>query len=139
MVLFLGLLMLKRALQAILLVLLALCFFPSAGGAADQGQVGTHAKARAHLGLYLIIWEVTVDKKGKLATARIAKIIAPNPEGTNVTPGEIPEQYQLTARKKLERRKYEIRPKEKIPVKFFTSSYYDPQRPGEVITKLPSQ
>jgi len=131
--------MLKPIPQTILFILLTLCFFLAAGEAGGQKQMSAQAKARARLGLYIVIWEVTVDKKGKLATTRIAKIIAPSPEGANVTPEAIPEQYRLNARKKLERRKYETRLKEKVPVKFFTFSYYDPQRPEEVITKLPSR
>jgi hypothetical protein len=107
--------------------------------------------------------EVTTDKKGEVERARIAKIIPPESESVPLTPAEIPAVYQDNARKKLAQRKYRVmtevvetlgppqgkgrkkrgrqkvaaKPTRLVPIKVFTSSYYDPRRPEDVIVKLP--
>jgi hypothetical protein len=131
--------------------------------APSQKKLNSQQKLRARLGVYVVVWEVTTDMKGKVETARIAKIVPPEGEEGKGTPIEIPAVYQENARKKLEQRKYRVMTEivetpepppvkgrkkrgqqkvatkgtRRIPTKVFTSSYYDPQRPDEVIIKLP--
>ncbi len=133
--------------------------------APPQKRLNSQQKLRARLGVYVVIWEVTTDMKGKVEKARIAKIIQPEGESVPLTPTEIPAVYQENARKKLEQRKYRVmtevvetpepppvkgrkkrnrqkvtaKPTRLVPMKVFTSSYYDPRRPEEVIVKLPRQ
>jgi hypothetical protein len=128
-----------------------------------QKQLNSQQKLRARLGVYVIVWEVTTDKKGEVERARIAKIIPPESESVPLTPAEIPAVYQDNARKKLAQRKYRVmtevvetlgppqgkgrkkrgrqkvaaKPTRLVPIKVFTSSYYDPRRPEDVIVKLP--
>lgn len=131
----------------------------------SQKRLNSQQKLRARLGVYVIVWEVTTDMKGKVEKARIAKVIQPEEESVPLTPTEIPTVYQENARKKLEQRKYQVmlevvetpepppargrkkrnrqkvtaKPTRLVPMKVFTSSYYDPRRPEEVIVKLPRQ
>ena len=128
-----------------------------------QKRLNSQQKLRARLGVYVVVWEVTVDKKGKAEAARIAGIIPPEEESVQLTPEEIPAAYQENARKKIAQRKYPMmtevveipepppvkgrkkrgrqkvaaKPTRLVPMKVFTSSYYDPRRPEEVIVKLP--
>ena len=130
-----------------------------------QKQLNSQQQLRARLGIYVVVWEVTTDMKGKMEKARIAKIIPPVGEQEPAAPIEIPTVYQDNARKKIAQRKYRVMtevvetsapPPEKgrkkrgrqkvtakstrlVPMKVFTSSYYDPRRPEEVIVKLPRQ
>jgi hypothetical protein len=118
---------------------------------------------RARLGVYVVIWAVTTDMKGKVEQARIVKIIPPLGEQEPTAPIEIPAAYQEEARKKIAQRKYRVMtevvetpapppvkgrkkrsrqkvaatPPKLVPMKVFTSSYYDPRRPEEVLLKLP--
>lgn len=136
---------------------------PQAPQTSPQKRLNSQQKIRARLGVYVIVWEVTTDKKGKIEKARIAKIIPPEGKSVLLTPTEIPAVYQDKTRKKLAQRKYRVmtevvetptplpakgrkkRSRQKIaakstrpiPMKVFTSSYYDPRRPEEVILKLP--
>ena len=128
-----------------------------------QKQLNSQQKLRARLGVYVVVWEVTTDPKGKVEKARIAKIIPPLEEQESATPIEIPTVYQDNARKKIAQRRYRVmtevvevpeppavkgrkkrsrqkvapKPTKLVPMKVFTSSYYDPRRPEEVILKLP--
>jgi len=130
-----------------------------------QKKLNSQQQLRARLGVYIVVWEVTTDMKGKVEKARIAKIIPPLGEQEAAAPIEIPTVYQDNARKKIAQRKYRVMtevvetpepsavkgrkkrshrkvvPKSTrlVPMKVFTSSYYDPRRPEEVIFKLPSQ
>lgn len=126
-------------------------------------KLNSQQQLRARLGVYVVIWEVTTDIKGKVEQARIAKLIPPLGEQEPTAPIEIPAAYQEEARKKIAQRKYRVmtevvetpeppvvkgrkkrsrqkvapRPTQLVPMKVFTSSYYDPRRPEEVIIKLP--
>jgi hypothetical protein len=128
-----------------------------------QKKLNSQQQLRARLGVYVIIWEVTTDMKGKVEQARIAKIIPPVGEPEPAVSIEIPIVYQDNARKKIAQRRYRVmtevveapeppavkgrkkrsrqkvapKPTRLIPMKVFTSSYYDPRRPEEVIFKLP--
>lgn len=130
---------------------------------ARQKKLNSQQQLRARLGVYVIIWEVTTDMKGKVEQARIAKIVPPLGEQEPATPIEIPTVYQDNARKKIAQRKYRVmtevvetpappavkgrkkrgrqkvvpQPTRLVPMKVFTSSYYDPRRPEEVIVRLP--
>jgi hypothetical protein len=127
-----------------------------------QKKLNSQQQLRARLGVYIVVWEVTTDMKGKVEKARIAKIIPPLGEEA-AAPIEIPTVYQDNARKKIAQRKYRVmtevvetpeppvvkgrkkrsrqkvapKPTRLVPMKVFTSSYYDPRRPEEVIFKLP--
>jgi hypothetical protein len=129
----------------------------------SQKKLNSQQKLRARLGVYVVVWEVTTDMKGKVEKARIAKVIQPEGESVPLTPAEIPVVYQENARKKLEQRKYRVmtevveipepppakgrknrsrqkvkaKPTKLVPMKVFTSFYYDPRRPEEVIVTLP--
>ena len=133
--------------------------------APSQKRLNSQQKLRARLGVYVIVWEVLTDMKGKVEKARIVKVIQPEGESASLTPAEIPAVYQENARRKLEQRKYRVmtevveipepppvkgqkkrsrqkvtaKPTRFVPMKVFTSSYYDPRRPEEVIVKLPRQ
>ena len=126
-------------------------------------KLNSQQQLRARLGVYVVIWEVTTDIKGKVKQARIAKIIPPLGEQEPATPIEIPLVYQDNARRRIAQRKYRVmtevvetpeppavkgrkkrsrqkgipKPARLVPMKVFTSSYYDPRRPEEVILKLP--
>ncbi len=160
-----------RSRHVVPLWVLVLCFFfrESDFGFAAEPQrsrpkkLNSQQQLRARLGVYVVIWEVTTDIKGKVEQARIAKIIPPLGEQEPTVPIEIPAAYQEEARKKIAQRKYRVmteavelpappapkgqkkRGRQKvapklirlIPMKVFTSSYYDPRRPEEVIIKLP--
>jgi hypothetical protein len=128
-----------------------------------QMKLNSQQQLRARLGVYIVVWEVTTDMKGKVEKARIAKIIPPLGEQEAAAPIEIPIVYQDNARKKIAQRKYRVmtevvevpeppvvkgrkkrsrqkvalKPTRLVPMKVFTSSYYDPRRPEEVIFKLP--
>lgn len=150
------------------LVLFVLLCVAEVGLAAEQmklpqKRLNSQQKLRARLGVYVVVWEVTIDKKGKAEKARIARIIPPEGESAQLTPAEIPVAYQENARKKIAQRKYRVmtevvetpepspvkgrkkrgrqkvaaKPTRLVPMKVFTSSYYDPRRPEEVIVKLP--
>ncbi|NOT55303.1 MAG: hypothetical protein HOP18_11905 [Deltaproteobacteria bacterium] len=149
----------------------ALCVFCWGSGfsfAAEQKpprpkKLNSQQQLRARLGVYVVVWEVTTDMKGKVEQARIAKIIPPLGEQEPTAPIEIPAVYQDNARKKIAQRKYRVmtevvetpeppavkgrkkrsrhkaapKPTRPVPMKVFTSSYYDPRRPEEVIVRLP--
>jgi hypothetical protein len=126
-------------------------------------KLNSQQQLRARLGVYVVVWEVTTDVKGKVEQARIAKIIPPLGEREPTAPIEIHAVYQENARKKIAQRKYRVmtevvetpeppavkgrkkrsrykaapKPIRLIPMKVFTSSYYDPRRPEEVIVRLP--
>jgi hypothetical protein len=150
------------------LVLSFLCCESGLGFAAEQQtprqkKLNAQQQLRARLGVYVVIWEVTTDMKGKVEKARIAKIVPPLGEQEPTAPVEIPTVYQDNARKKIAQRKYRVmtevvetpelpvvkgrkkrsrqkvasKPTRLVPMKVFTSSYYDPRRPEEVILKLP--
>lgn len=128
-----------------------------------QKRLNAQQKLRSRLGVHVVIWEVTTDMKGKVETARVVKVIPPDDERIPLTPADIPIAYQENARKKIAQRKYRVMtevvevptpPQKKgrrkrsrlkggttvtrvIPMKVFTSSYYDPRRPEEVIVRLP--
>jgi hypothetical protein len=151
----------------VLILFILFCFLGESGTAEEmtpqQKRLNSQQKLRARLGVYVVVWEVTPDQKGKVETIRIAKIIPPEGEEGKGMAIEIPAVYQENARKKLAQRKYQVmtevvetlepRPvkgrkkrshqkvvtkvTKRIPTKVFTSSYYDPQRPDEVIVKLP--
>ena len=131
----------------------------------SQKKLNSQQKLRARLGVYVVIWEVTTDMKGKAEQARIVKIIPPLGEQELAVPIEIPTVYQDNARQKIaqrycrvmteivetpappavkkskkrSRQKVAPKPTRLVPMKVFTSSYYDPRRPEEVILKLPRQ
>lgn len=150
------------------LALFVFCWGSGFGFAAEQKpprpkKPNAQQQLRARLGVYVVIWEVTTDMKGKVEQARIAKIVPPLGEQEPTVPIEIPTVYQDNARKKIAQRKYRVmteivetpessvvkgrkkRRRQKVapkstrlvPMKVFTSSYYDPRRPEEVILKLP--
>jgi hypothetical protein len=150
------------------LVLSLLCGERRVGVTAEQQtprqkKLNSQQKLRARLGVYVVIWEVTTDMKGKVEKAQIAKVIPPLGEQEPATPIEIPTVYQDNARKKIAQRKYRVMtevvevpeppvvkgrkkrsrqkvtptPTRLVPMKVFTSSYYDPRRPEEVIVRLP--
>jgi len=158
-----------RCVSATWVLVLAVFLWGSGGGIAEEQQtprqkkLNSQQKLRARLGVYVVIWEVTTDMKGKVEQARIAKIIPPVEEQEPTAPIEIPTVYQDNARKKIAQRKYRVmtevveipepppvkgrkkrsrqkvapKPTKLVPMKVFTSSYYDPRRPEEVILKLP--
>jgi hypothetical protein len=150
------------------LVLVVFLWKSGFGVAAEQPsprpkKLNSQQQLRARLGVYVVIWEVTTDIKGKVEQARIAKIIPPLGEQEPAVPIEIPLVYQDNARRRIAQRKYRVmtevvetpeppagkgrkkrhrqkrspKPARLVPMKVFTSSYYDPQRPEEVILKLP--
>lgn len=153
----------------VLILFILFCFLRESGAAEQmtpqQKRLNSQQKLRARLGVYVVIWEVTTDQKGKVETLRIAKIIPPEGEEGKGVAIEIPAGYQENARKKLAQRKYRVmteivetpeprpvkgrkkrsrqkaasKPTRLVPMKVFTSSYYDPRRPEEVIFKLPRQ
>jgi hypothetical protein len=159
---------LRSVVRGWVLVLSFLCWESGFGVAAEQQtpyqkKLNSQQKLRARLGVYVVVWEVTTDMKGKVEQARIAKIIPPVGEPESAAPIEIPTVYQDNARKKIAQRKYRVmtevveipepppvkgrkkrsrqkvapKPTKLVPMKVFTSSYYDPRRPEEVILKLP--
>src|SRR5262245_26175411 len=100
---------LRSVVKVWVLVLSALAWESSLGLAAEpqtprQKKLNSQQQLRARLGVYVVVWEVTTDMKGKMEKARVAKTIPPPGAQEAATPIEIPAAYQDNARKKIAQR-----------------------------------
>jgi hypothetical protein len=89
---------LRSVVRVWVLVLSALVWGSRLGLAVEQQtlpqkKLNSQQQLRARLGVYIVVWEVTTDMKGKVEKARIAKIIPPLGEQEAAAPIEIPTVY----------------------------------------------
>lgn len=96
-----------------------------AAAAAGFGVAGAAQAARPKV--YAVIFEITVDAEGKLASVTVSKVIDPRTGSTDAVKVQVPDSYVEAMRAKLAAQTFD-------PAKprFYMFRYYDPRMPGNI-------
>ncbi|MDQ0462574.1 hypothetical protein QO010_000322 [Caulobacter ginsengisoli] len=90
------------------------------------------ADAKPRPRVYSVIFEVTVDEAGKVATLKVSKVIEPATGSLDAVKVDVPEVFVEAVRVELLKRTYEPSPKP-----FFTYMFYDPRFPDKPNITIP--